>query len=69
MLVVHYWTPGWATGTAGSDAFWVTPEDEIDVLNKYYGVPSVSFRNTFYHLMKAQVRVRGCVWVRGWVGG
>ena len=41
VVVVHYWKPSLGH-------FWVTSEDEIDVIAKYYSLPSVSFRNTFF---------------------
>lgn len=53
ILVVHYYSLRWVEMNIGGHSFWFTPEDEIDVIAKYYALPAVSFRNTFYNAMMA----------------
>ena len=55
VILVHYWSAGWSEATSGSRNFWETPEDEIDVIAKYYSLPVVSFRNTFYHAILSEM--------------
>ncbi|KAK9829365.1 hypothetical protein WJX72_005430 [[Myrmecia] bisecta] len=50
VVAVHYW----GLRHQNMHLFWNTPEDHNDVVNKYYGVPAVSFRNAFYHLIMTQ---------------
>ncbi len=55
VILVHYWSAGWSEAVSGSKKFWLTPEDEIDVIAKYYSLPVVSFRNTFYHAISSDM--------------
>ncbi len=48
VIVLHYWKPSFGH-------FWATLEDEIDVIAKYYSLPSLSFRNTFYRAVAEQL--------------
>ena len=55
VIVVHYFSPVWAQHSFGSDSFWMTPEDEMNVLAMYYDVDVVSWRNAYYHLYRAGI--------------
>ena len=55
VILVHYWSAGWSESVSSSKSFWLTPEDEIDVIAKYYSLPVVSFRNTFYHAILSEM--------------
>jgi hypothetical protein len=35
--------------------FWVSPEDQLDVFGKYYGLPSLSWRDTVHDLIAHNV--------------
>ena len=55
IILAHYWSAGLSENTSGSKSFWQTSEDEIDVIAKYYSLPVVSFRDTFYHAVLSEV--------------
>ena len=55
VLVLHSWAPKllreWTSQHAQSQ-FYSTYEDDLDIISKYYGVPSLSFRNSLHNLVQ-----------------
>lgn len=53
MTHVYRWAPKHHRG-----GFYDTPEDQMDTVAKYYAIPSVSFRNTFFQFMQSSERLK-----------
>mmetsp|Transcript_5659 Transcript_5659/g.16154 ORF Transcript_5659/g.16154 Transcript_5659/m.16154 type:complete len:353 (+) Transcript_5659:372-1430(+) len=44
VIVLHWWSPL-------TQDFWVSPEDQLDVFSKFYGLPSLSWRDAVHDLI------------------
>ena len=62
LLYLHVWQPDYM-----SEVFWVSAEMELETILQYYGVPTVSARNSLYQLYMANVSgFESLDWLCGW---